>query len=362
MKRLIVVILAMAFAYTIKANSTLPISGSIAKADDKNIQYIGRIDFSNPLRPAFNFPGTEIRARFNGTSLKMIARPKSGYFMVQIDGSKAFKVGFNTAEDSVVTLATALSQGQHSVRVTYAIEGLDTHPEFWGFVLDDGCNLLTPSPLEKKKIEFIGNSITCGYGVEDTNRDDHFNYATENHFYSYATIVSDSLHALHTSISRSGIGVYRNYDGPRNGSADCMRQEFYNTLFADTTHKWDFKRWQPDVVCINLGTNDFSTNNYDVKLYEQSYREFLVEVRNVYPNAKIVLLTGPMLDDKENNIEKAILDKLQKERVKKGDKQVYRFDFTHHTGSLGYGADSHPSKQQHLFMAKELYPFLSKLL
>lgn len=344
------------------AGSTLPIRGNVAKADNPGIQYIGRVDFTNPERPAFNFPGTEIRANFEGTSLKMIARPMSGYFMVQIDSCEAFKVSFNNPTDSVVTLATALDDGEHTVRVAYAMEGLETHPEFWGFVLDEDCDILKPTPLPERRIEFIGNSITCAYGVESTEKTAPFEYATENHFYSYATMVSDALGAIHTSISRSGIGVYRNYNGPKTGDKVCMPQEFKHTLFADTTLSWDFSRWQPEVVCINLGTNDFSTDNYDPALYEKAYRNFLTDVRKVYPKAKIVLLSGPMLGEKENGIEKGILDKLQKERAKKGDKAVYRFDFTPQTGALGYGASWHPSFKQQQLMAQELTPFIRDIM
>lgn len=352
---------ALLAAKTVLAGSTLPPKGNFVKANDPNIQYIGRVDFSDSLRPSFNYPGTELRTSFNGTSLKMMARPMSGYFMVQIDGSEAFKVSLNAPSDSVVTLATALPSGNHTARIAYAQEGLETHPEFWGFIIDSGSHLLKPEPLPERKIEFIGNSITCAYGIEATAASDHFSYATENHFYGYATLTSDRLGAIHTSISRSGIGVYRNYNGPKTGTPDNMAKEFENTLFGDSTRKWDFARYQPDIVCINLGTNDFSTHNYDASLYKKAYAKFLDKVRSVYPKAKIVLLSGPMLDDKENNIEKSVLDQLQKERRKKGDRQVYRFDFTHHTGALGYGADWHPSLRQQQFMADELTPFLQKL-
>lgn len=361
-KRVLAAVAAFFLTTSIFAGSTLPIKGNVVKADNPGIEYVGRIDFSNPERPAFNFPGTEIRANFEGTSLKMMARPMSGYFMVQIDSCEAFKVSFNSPADSVVTLATALPDKEHSVRVAYAMEGLETHPEFWGFILDEDCDVLRPTPLPDRRIEFIGNSITCAYGVESTEASAPFEYATENHFYSYATRVSDALHAIHTSISRSGIGVYRNYNGPKTGDKVCMPQEFKHTLFADTTRQWDFSRWQPDVVCINLGTNDFSTNNYDASLYEKAYGNFLAEVRKVYPKAKIVLLSGPMLGEKENSIEKGVLDRLQKRCAKKGDKAIYRFDFTPQTGSLGYGASWHPSFKQQAFMAQELTSFIKGIM
>ena len=372
-------------AGNVKKSTTLPIEGEIVKASHPMIQYVGRVSFAkNPDVASFNYPGTTIEASFQGSSLKMLCRPKTGYFMAQIDGCEPFKVGFNAERDSVVTLAAALPKGVHHAKVMYVIEGLFRKPEFRGFVLDKGCQLVEAPALPERKIEFIGNSITCGYGVESINMSDPFEDETENHWLTYANIVSDSLKAQHTSISRSGIGVYRNYDGPKTGSAENMPWQYEYTLFNKHDEKWDFAKYQPQLVCINLGTNDLSTDNYDIQLYEKNYRMFLTTVRSKYPDAKIVLLTGPMLGKKESSEQRAALDRIcadanksgftlvnktvvdKKGKIKKakklGDKEIYRFDFTFQKGDLGYGASWHPSKLQHQKMAKELLPFLKNLM
>ena len=348
-------------AQSMKLSTTLPVEGTIVKASDPNIQYMGRVRMEDG-KAMFNFPGVTILSNFEGTSIKMLCRPKTGYFMVTIDDSKPFKVGFNAQRDSLVTLAVALPQGKHTVRAMYCMEGLFTHPEFKGFVLDEGARLLPPPAIPDRKIEFIGNSITCGYGAESVEKTDPFEDETENHYLTYANIVSDSLHAWHTSISRSGIGAYRNYDGPKEGSSDNMPWQYEYTLFNDHSEKWDFSKYRPQLVCINLGTNDLSTPNYDVKLFEKSYRSFLTLVRSKYPDAKIVLLTGSMLEDKEANIQKDVLNRICRDFNKKGDKQIYRFDMSHQMGDLGYGASWHPSKAQHQKMASELLPYLKKLM
>ena len=214
-----------------KSSTTLPIVGEVVKATNPLIQYVGRVSFAKNETASFNFPGTSIFARFQGSSLKMICRPMTGYFMAQVDGCEPFKVGFNAERDSVVTVAAALPKGEHQVKLMYVIEGLFRTPEFRGFVLDKGCSLVKSPDLPERKIEFIGNSITCGYGVESIEMTDPFEDETENHWLTYANIVSDSLNAQHTSISRSGIGVYRNYDGPKAGSAENMPWQYEYTLF-----------------------------------------------------------------------------------------------------------------------------------
>ena len=267
------------------------------------------------------------------------------------------------ARDSVVTLATALPQGQHTVRLMYIIEGYDLKPSFWGFVLDSGATLLPPPALPSKTIEFIGNSITCAYGNESISEADHFEYETENHYYSYAQMTARNLGAQAHVVARSGIGVYRHYGGPKTGTPEnVMTTEYEYTNLYDRSERWDFRRYQPQVVCINLGTNDLSTNNYDVKRFKQAYQQFYKQVRGHNPQAKIVFLTGSMMGGKELEIAKKTLNELVDEAKKSGDQQVYRFDFTPHNGSLKYGADWHPSIWQHQFMAAELTSYLRQLM
>ena len=343
-------------------NKTFPLKGTFVSPADKHILYAGRISFTNPERPAWNYPGVQIVTAFEGTSLKMMAKPGSGYFMAQIDGAEPFKVAFRGERDSVVTLATALPDSRHSVRLMYAIEGYEMYPEFWGFILDESKSLVDAPAFPSRKIEFIGNSITCGYGNEGMLKEEHFEYETENHYYSYASITARNLNAQHWVVARSGIGIYRNYNGPRTGNPDNMPAMYEYTLFNDKREQWDFSRYQPDVVCINLGTNDLSTPNFDIKLFTEAYRKFLKTVREHYPNAKIVLLTGSMLNGKEMELQQKTLNELRDEARKNGDKEVYRFDFTPQTGELYYGASWHPSIWQHEKMAGELTAFIRMLM
>ena len=355
------------------ANETSPVKGSVISPANKLIQYTGRISFSNPQRPAWNYPGVQIIAAFEGTSIRMIAKPQSGYFMAQIDQAEPFKVAFRSENDSVVTLATALPDGRHTVRLMYIIEGYEMYPEFWGFVLDKNRSLVEMPALPSRKIEFIGNSITCGYGNEGLKREEHFDYATENHYFSYASLTARTLEAQHWVVARSGIGAYRNYGEAKTGSPrSCMPVQYEYTGYAYDLklrdeasflrEKWDFSRYQPDVVCINLGTNDLSTNNYDVKLLKQGYQRLLKLVRDHNPKAKVVFLCGSMLNGKELEIAKQILDEVTAEANKAGDKEVYRFNFTPQNGDLGMGNDWHPSIWQHEKMAAELAAYLRALM
>ena len=373
MKRTIFALFLTLAALGANAIVTVPLKGTVIKPSNPDIVYTGRISFTNPDRPTWNYPGVQIMAAFEGTSLRMIAKPRSGYFMAQIDQAEPFKVAFRGERDSVVTLATALPDGRHLVRLMYVIEGYEFFPEFWGFVLDEGRQLIEAPRLPSRKIEFIGNSITCGYGNEGLKKEEGFDYATENHYYSYASITARNLQAQHWVVARSGIGAYRNYDGPKTGNPESnMPIQYEYTGYAwkpelrkEATflqEKWDFSRYQPDVVCINLGTNDLSTPNYDLSLLKQGYQKLLKMVRQHNPKAKIVFLTGSMLYNQELQIAKQLLDEVAAEAQKAGDKEVYRFDMNHIDGEAFLGNDWHPNVYQDEKMAGELTPYLRKLM
>ena len=341
---------------------TLTPDGTWIKPSDENIQYVGRINFQNPDAPSFTYPGVQINARFEGTSLRMKAKPMSGYFMVQIDGCAPYKVSFNAPKDSIVTLATALRNEMHEVRIMYIIEGYQRMPEFRGFGLDAGCRLLPPPYRPERKIEFIGDSMTCGYGVETTDGKEGFSDETENHYYTYAAMTARALKAEHVVVARSGIGIYRNYNGPKTGNADCMPRVYDQTMFGVDALKWDFASYAPDVVCVNLGTNDVSTDPYDKTMMENAYRDFYYTIRAKYPNAKIVFLSGCMLVGRRLEHVQFAMDAVVRQARLKGDENVFRFDMSSQDGKLGYGANGHPSLWQQEKMAGELTAYLRGLM
>ncbi len=322
-------------------------------ANHPDINYMGRIHWTEDGQGAFTYPGTTAMFRFQGTGVGMETSPGSGKFMVEIDGNEPFAVTY-TPTDSLLTLVENLTDTIHNVRITYAIEGYEMKPHFRNFIIDG--KLLPADPKPELKMEFIGNSITCGYGIEDENPEHDFSYDTENHTLTYAYKTARALNADFNIVARSGIGIYRNYGSPKEGDTKTMPLEYDYTMLYNHDYEWDHSKFHPDIICINLGTNDTSENNYDIALYEQHYRDFLKHLRQLHPQAKIVLLTGAMLQDQALTDVKSVLDKLASE-----DELVYRFDMSPQTGELGYGASWHPSARQAERMAEELIPFLKGL-
>lgn len=390
----------------------------LVKPSDKHITYVGRINDSNPDRPTFTYPGTEIRTAFMGNSIAMKAKSHSGYFMVKIDENEPYKIGF--LNDSIVTLCIEknehcgnikdccniddcrnindccnlndCSNGNieqcdksngiiassdsgaylnkdlngngkyaHQLTITYIGEGYHTRPEFHGFILNNNTFLTSPAPLPSRKIEFIGNSITCGYGIEAADASAPYTEETANYYFTYAAKTARWLKAQAYVVARSGIGVYRNYNGPKTGDAVNMNTEYKYTMLYDDSQLWDFTRFTPDVVCVNLGTNDTSTEGADSTLLAKGFYNLYKQIRSHYPDAKIIFLSGCMMKGNALKMAKDAMDFTMRLALSNGDTNVYRLDFETHDGSLGYGASWHPSMKQHDVMAKQLTSYLKSI-
>ena len=339
-------------------NETTFISSS-----DSNIVYTGRVSHATQGQVSFTYPGVSISASFTGTSVAAKVRPNSGYFMVELDDQQPFKIKASET-DSTLNISTSLSQGEHHIKLIYAQEGYEQNPTFYGFIIDANAQMLPHPPLPNRRIEFIGNSITCGYGVEADSATEHFSYDTENHYYTYAAITARTLNAQELVVARSGIGIYKNYGGPIEGTQGLtMPDKYHLTLFTDNAitpdmERWDHTLFHPDVLCLNLGTNDTSLDTYDTSLIKTAYTNFIAHLRQIYPDTKIILLCGSMMNGRALTDCQTVLDEVQQQLA---DDNIFRFNFTPQDGSLGYGADYHPSKLQQQKMANELIPFVRQI-
>ena len=335
-------------------------SRTFVPASDAHLSYVGRFSFADPSAVRFTYPAAQIYARFTGTSVAMKVKPGCGYFMIELDDRAPYKVHADEGSD-VVDIAGGLDGGAHTLHITYANEGLVMKPIFYGLLLDADGAMCDAPQLPERKMEFIGNSITCGLGNEGSPSDKRALYSKQNTYYTYEAFAARALNAQYQVVARSGIGLYRNCNGKRTGDRGTMRDLFPHTLFGTSGEQWDFSRYQPDVVCVNLGTNDTTNPGYDAALLTAEFKKFVVTLRGHYPHAKIVLLSGCMLKGQRLADVKGAMDAAAADAHSRGDSAVYRFDFTPDDGSLGYGIYKHPSVAKHKSMAEELIPFIKEI-
>ncbi len=327
---------------------------------NSNLVYEGRVVLTDESA-AFCYPGTAVRMAFTGSSVSASLKPNSGYYWVEIDSLPAFKLStfVGNKENNLFLLADSLGIGNHTVQLTLINEGLNDKPEFYGFALPSP-NTVKAVPAKAHRIEFIGNSMTCGYGVEAPNKECGFADSTENFALAYAGIVSRRFNAAAMVVARSGIGVYRNFNDTITGSEKPM-PSFYDNAFIFDSPKWDFSQFEPEIVCICLGTNDLSVGEYDLNRFQDAYLKFAQHIQDLNPKAKLILISGSMLNGQRLADQCKVLDYVAFNLRSKGGNDVYRFNFTPQDGSLGYGADWHPSLKQQQRMADELTQYIESI-
>ncbi|MFN8205930.1 MAG: GDSL-type esterase/lipase family protein [Bacteroidales bacterium] len=336
------------------------ISTDTIPADNHLIEYTGRIDFTNPAAPVFSYSGVSIRASFGGTSIGMIMNDNGGqnYYNLILDGSLLTPVKITTGK-KLYKIAEGLQDTIHEIELFKRTEETFGKTTFFGFVLDEGYTLAALSNQRTRLFEFIGNSITCGYGNEGL-LGGTFGPTTENHYMTYAAITSRNFNARHLAVCKSGIGIYRNYDGPVQGNDDCMTNYYTRTFLYNENPKYSFED-KPDLVCIDLGTNDFSTNKGDSALFVHNYFRLIDTIQTRYTQPDILCLLGPMMGGSDLVKVRSYLKFIADSANSTGRGNVYFFEMSAQTGDLGIGIDYHPTVAQHKRNAMELTAFIHNL-
>jgi hypothetical protein len=275
-------------------------AGVVVAPDDKHLLYTGRIDFSQPSAPVITWPNTAIAGNFTGTSLALTLDDENGknYFNVFLDGDTSRPLIIEAGQGAkTYEVASGLTPGKHSFLLTKRTEGKEGATVFRGLELADGGQMLSPPQRPRRRIEFVGDSITSGMGIEApmNGRDDVAR--DKNSYLSYAGVTARNLNAELHQISLSGIGIMISW-------FPFTMPDFYDQLSAvgnNDTH-WDFSSWTPDVVVVNLLQNDSWLIDRDHKLQPEpndaqrvaAYETFVKRIRQLYPKAYIVCALGSM--------------------------------------------------------------------
>lgn len=219
----------------------------------------------------------------------------------------------------------------------------------------DTETLFAPPAHAERKLEIIGDSITCGYGVEAENELEPFYTRTQNPAKAYSLLTAGLLGAEANLVSWSGNGIISGYveETATAPSDKWLMPEVYQytdisgseKLFGEDEtkwEKWDFNRYVPDAILINLGTNDCSWCK-DIQErrdhYRDSYVEFLKFVRAHNKDAQIFCMLGTMDQRVIKELEEAVGMFAETQK----DDRVHFLPLPEHTAENGYGADWHPS-------------------
>jgi len=347
---------------TAEAADTSPTAApaGLISADDPLIRYTGRLDFSDPKRPRFDWPAVTIEAAFEGSSIAALLEDGRNSYDVTIDGQTS--VLRTQPGQTRYLLAEGLGKGRHTVRLVKRTETFYGTPRFLGFELGAGRELGALPPAKERRIEFVGDSITAGYGVEGDSPTCIYSPETENAALTYAAQTADLLDAAYTIAAVSGVGVVRNYNSDGAMSTGTMLTYYGRTVANDPQEDWDFGEWVPDAVVINLGTNDFSTTPHpEGELFLEGYTNLIFKVRQKYPRAHIFAVAGPLMVGPAENTIRSVVTQMNEAL---GDDRVHfvLIENTLELTAVDFGCDWHPNVSGQAKIAAQLAPAIAEVM
>lgn len=279
----------------------------IILSNDRNLDYMGRVGFSDSSAE-FYWSGTSVSINVKGTKeLKVVLDVKRdfNYYYAIVDGNtsdlKKIKVG---AGKKSYTLATFSDLKKHHIELVKITNTDDNTTYFYGFEIDKNGSILKSDKEKKRKLEFFGDSITCGHGVDvpgdstDSGAPKYF-----NNYKTYGAITARYFDTQYHCTAKSGIGIAVSW-------FPQIMPEIYNLVNPnDANSKWNFSSYIPDIVVVNLFQNDnwlvnepnneefkvrFGTEKPKDDFMIKAYADFISKIRANYPMAQIICCLGSM--------------------------------------------------------------------
>ena len=345
------------------------------KAITDNVKLVGRTYFDGE-RLWCGLSGSGISFRFKGTDCKItiggdeVATGDSdkdkARFAILVNGDRVIDdiVSYEAKTYSVVSSESEVSCVVTLIKLSEAAMSALSVNEI------TVCGEISPVDNKAKFIEFIGDSITCGYGVDDEDENHNFSTSTEDVTKAYAYRTAKILDVDYSMVSYSGYGIISGYtgDGVRN-EKELVPPYYENPAFTYGSFggvkphnlSWDFSIRQPDVIVINLGTNDDSFCLEDEEKrteYCEKYVDFLKVVRKNNPSAKIVCCLGIMTERLCPYVEKVVAAYTGET----GDGNISTLRFTEQLPEDGLAANYHPTSRTHKKAAEKLAAYLKTII
>ena len=363
MKRSIAILtLALALTAQAFAQQTIP-------ASDSRITWIGRTVADDAGGIRCDWSATYARIAFEGTELQMTASDtKRNFYNVWIDSPMAAepdRIIVTEGEASPIVLVDKewmkarygrrIPSG-HTVIIQKRTEGEQGITDIRSLTTDG--SFLQAEGLKARCLEFIGDSYTCGYGIEDIRKEAPFKAETETSSKTYAAMLARYFEADYITVCHSGQGIVRNYNSA--DPAHNMPMRYTSALDTDGSFKWDASAYAfaPAMTVIYLGTNDFSTGMQpSYASFSANYITLIKQVKANYGAGHPVLCVAPKHDDLQ-------LDYIRKIVGTCGLEAVYfcsMFTAVHIDDDEDLGASWHPNYNGQRKVAHALLPYISTI-
>lgn len=336
-------------------------STDLMPANHSAVVYEGRYDTTSSGDVRWGFPGLTAYLHFRGDSLsaKIEALDDDLYFDVSVDGAEPtlLRAGKGVADYSLFKAERA---AEHTIMLTRRNESWQGTCTLRGFSFGATAGEWLAAPkLPQRKLMLIGDSVTSGEMTAYADGREMRAKQNSNARVSYGMLLARRLNAQCHLVSYGGRGIIRDWQGIRDTANAPQFYEF--ALPDDPTVRWDHRRYVPDAIGIQLGTNDFNQGIPDQNEFINAYVQFVEKVRRDAPDALIFLMDSPIVNDEPGRgPRRTVLHSyLEQIVVRLGNPRVILAPLPRYPGVPNNG---HPTGAEHAAMASELEPLLRREL
>nr|WSW65014.1 GDSL-type esterase/lipase family protein [Streptomyces sp. NBC_00995] len=328
------------------------------KSVTQQVHTAGRIkDLGQTVR--FSWPGVYFEGRFCGTGIGVALDCAAADYDIQVDGTT---VATLVRPGDITHWINGLRDGEHTVRVVKRNDTPGDTSTFRGLVAAPGGAVLSRPAPRDRRIEFIGDSVTVGYGnMSDTpDCDPEHVKRNTNADVSHSALTAQWLDADYQINGFSGLGMVRNVAGI---TPDVTYRTYYDRalLNVDGDIWHNPGAWRPQIVVVNLGSNDFSdltpgepwTPHSLADAYRTAYGTFLRELRTRHGAGTALVAVG--FDRNAEHVRQVV-----QACNDAGDSGVHYW-FLDQSGLDFLGCDGHTSAHDDQVIAGRLAAFLSSL-
>eukprot|EP01117_Protostelium_nocturnum_P000923 TRINITY_DN11255_c0_g1_i1.p1 TRINITY_DN11255_c0_g1~~TRINITY_DN11255_c0_g1_i1.p1 ORF type:complete len:352 (+),score=73.85 TRINITY_DN11255_c0_g1_i1:248-1303(+) len=318
-----------------------------------SISIVGRnqIDVIGKKSIFFDWSGIQIYFNITNTKSVSIDLQSGGTYAVSVDGSpnsiltpgNASKVSLaNTLDVSKSYQFMIFKQHEPSSSGTAVFDGI------W---IEKGGSINPPRLPSERRLEWIGGSVTCGYGIKGPYvcNGDSAAKQYETSYPSYGGLVSRSLTADYSFICMSGLGVT---------TTDSKLSDYYGKVMANGKNvgPYMFQQWVPQGIILDIGNSDFIAKPpATIEQFKAGYTKFIVFLQKTYPNANIFNVCGPLISGPP-------CDSLKDMVASFNSSSIYYVDMQKIFTVKEKGCSGHPNEAGASKMSDIILPIIKKAL
>ena len=294
----------------------------------------------------FSFFGTELRIKFGDFNSE-----RHFYFQITIDKLK--QTHCVSASDQIVIIR-GLTPSLHHVKLIKITECMQKVEIKELVACGDNVYFESYSPFSNLKFEFVGDSLTAGFGNMSEPDAGIYRASEQDLTYGYSFLTASKFNADSRYICCSGKGIFNNWDG----SKENRITDFYDKTYIGEEEIYDFKSWRPDVIFLNAGTNDITAKT-DPKDFKPAYISFINKLWELNPSSSIICIHGLTTNTFEETFDE--IEAEFKGQQNKNSKKIEFIKFNPIPAEL-YGALGHPNSKAHAHFAREVIKVVKKTI